>query len=166
MLFSSFSSRKASLSKVYLSFKSINNALHNLHSLIFSDSSSTLFSFLSPPSIRLYVLILEWLLPVVKVLLETFSVESFAFKPESPQENLLYRPSPYFFLLSQIQRPIQWKGRLLTFWPPFMADGCYFLSEIIGAWDLQGERKCPRECGSGTLLRRFLHLPPFVVVMK
>lgn len=89
-------------------------------------------------------------------------MESFAFKPESPQENLLYRPSPYFFLLSQIQRPIQWKGRLLTFWPPLVADGCCFPSEIIGAWDLQGERKCaPEKCGSGTLLRRFLQ-PPFL----
>ena len=63
--------------------------------LKFSESSSLLPTFLL--SIGLNVLVLELLLLVVKVLLETFSLESFAFKPEFPGGKFLLPPSFFFF---------------------------------------------------------------------
>lgn len=72
-----------------------------------------------------------------EALLEAFSVESFAFKPEFPGGKLLCRPPPYFGLLSQTLKLFQWKGVVAAhIWPPLLADGWPCLSEILGAWYL------------------------------
>lgn len=51
-------------------------------------------SFSAPlPSVRItfYALVLELLLPIVKVLLEKFSMEPFAFKPEFPRGEFAFK---------------------------------------------------------------------------
>lgn len=64
----------------------------------FLDPSFTLLhppsSFSAPlPSVRItfYALVLELLLPIVKVLLEKFSMEPFAFKPEFPRGEFAFK---------------------------------------------------------------------------
>lgn len=81
-------------------------------------------SFSAPlPSVRItfYALVLELLLPIVKVLLEKFSMEPFAFKPEFPRGEFAFKTIT--LLLRAFSGVEALSMERLTFQPSVKADG-------------------------------------------